>query len=631
MRLGIGLGLFKQAAVSVGVRLFSAYKLRVIADGGTVEADNCAINALNNGLFQRASLLLIPSGYKSGKAYAEIPTNGNGDLTWTRASDAWRTNAEGLIQRVPWNLLQYSNTFSNGVWVTGGYGNLPTLTANSIANPVNGLTDAWTASFAAAGTQGRLLQLFTGLSNGVPYTYSMYIKAGTKTSVAIYSDTATVGLNAIFNLSNGTISSTSGTTATITAMTNGWYYVTITNNILSSGNGQYGIVTNTGEDGTLYIYGAQLNIGATAKPYFSTTDRLNVPRLSYMYGSCPALLLEPQRTNLALQSESFDNASWVKDFSSVTANTTTSPDGNTNADTYTGNGTTSVKLLYQGISVTNGTTYTSSIYAKKNTNNFIQILTSSAAFGANFWANFDLNSGVVGSVGSSATAKIESVGNGWYRCSITGTATATGTYSNAIYSLITSATSTRSESNSLSTSVFVYGAQFEVGAYSSTLIPTTTASATRIADTFSRSNIYTNGLITSSGGTWFVELRGNNLITRDGFSSLGIFQTSATTNSWILFNGSNATGDRIQIAKFVSGTPTTVYTTTTATTKIAIKWNGSTADVFVNGTKVVSATSFTTTQMENLNGATGMQAFIQAMALYPTPLSDTDCTIITTL
>src|SRR4030042_1478083 len=102
MRLGIGLGLFKQAAVSVGVRLFSAYKSRVIADGGTVEADNCGISALNNGLLQTASLLLIPSGYKGGKAYAEIPTNGNGDLTWTRASDAWRTNADGLIQRVPW-------------------------------------------------------------------------------------------------------------------------------------------------------------------------------------------------------------------------------------------------------------------------------------------------------------------------------------------------------------------------------------------------------------------------------------------------------------------------------------------------------------------------------------------------
>ena len=98
MRLGIGLGLFKQAAVSVGVRLFSAYRSRVIADGGITEADNCAINALNNGLFQTASLLLIPSGYKSGKAYAQILTNGNGDLTWTRASTANRTNSSGNIE-----------------------------------------------------------------------------------------------------------------------------------------------------------------------------------------------------------------------------------------------------------------------------------------------------------------------------------------------------------------------------------------------------------------------------------------------------------------------------------------------------------------------------------------------------
>ncbi len=163
--------------------------------------------------------------------------------------------------------MQYSNTFTNGVWVTGGYGNLPTLTANAIANPVNGLVDAWGATFASAGTQGRLLQLFTGLSIGVPYTYSMYVKAGTKTSVSIYADTATIGLEATFNLSTGVVTSaSSGVTATITSMTNGWYFLTISNNILSSGNGQYGVLTNPADDGSCYIYGAQLNIGSTAKP-----------------------------------------------------------------------------------------------------------------------------------------------------------------------------------------------------------------------------------------------------------------------------------------------------------------------------------------------------------------------------
>jgi hypothetical protein len=82
----------------------------------------------------------------------------------------------------------------------------------------------------------------------------------------------------------------------------------------------------------------------------------------------------------------------------------------------------------------------------------------------------------------------------------------------------------------------------------------------------------------------------------------------------------------------VSGTNTNLYTTLSDTIKIAVKWNGSTADVFVNGTKVVSATSFTTTNMEYLLGyGTDVSKFIQAMELYPIPLSDAECVTITTL
>jgi len=460
MRLGIGLGLFKQGAVSVGVRLFSAYKSRVIADGGTVEADNCGISALNNGLFRQASLLLIPSGYKSGKAYAEIPTNGNGDLTWTRASTALRTNSSGLLE--------------------------------------------------------------------------------------------------------------------------------------SMGSG--------------------------------------VPRLSYMYGSCPALLLEPQRTNLALRSEEFDNASWGKTASSITTNTTTSPDGNTTADTLTGDGTSSLHGLEQSISVTSGVTYSWSIYAKKNTNNFLQIVASSGRFGSNVWANFDLDSGVIGSVGSSTTASIVNVGNGWYRCTITATATATGSAATYIINLITSSTSSRSESNTLSTSVYLWGAQFEQGAYPTTYIPTTTASATRIADSFSRNNIYTNGLITSSGGTWFVELRNNVAYTRDASGSFFIDSQNGGLGNGFNIRNVGTPNQRFVIVKYVSFASSNLYFTLTDTVKIAIKWNGTTADVFVNGTKQVSGTSFTTTNMDFF-GANGndQPKFIQQMALYPTPLSDTDCTTITTL
>ena len=66
--------------------------------------------------------------------------------------------------------------------------------------------------------------------------------------------------------------------------------------------------------------------------------------------------------------------------------------------------------------------------------------------------------------------------------------------------------------------------------------------------------------------------------------------------------------------------------------KIAIKWNGLTADIYVNGTKVISATTFTTTIMEFLSYyAADVSRYIKSTMLFPTPLTDGECANLTTL
>ena len=81
-------------------------------------------------------------------------------------------------------------------------------------------------------------------------------------------------------------------------------------------------------------------------------------------------LIEKVRTNLVLQSQTFDNASWVKSNITVTANSTNAPDGTATADTILAP-TTSVNAIYQAIS-TSGV-LTLSVYAKANTSNFIYL------------------------------------------------------------------------------------------------------------------------------------------------------------------------------------------------------------------------------------------------------------------
>jgi hypothetical protein len=226
--------------------------------------------------------------------------------------------------------------------------------------------------------------------------------------------------------------------------------------------------------------------------------------------ACKGLLIEEARTNLTLQSESFDNASWTKSNTTVTANSTTSPDGNTTADTFTGDGSLNSKGVLQtgASSLINGTVYTTSIYAKKNTNNFIQITGSTAPYSTiNVFANFDLNSGVVGTIGSAVTATITNVGNGWYRCTMTATATVTTNTNIFIVQLVSSATALRGEINTVSTSVFLWGAQLEAGSFPTSYIPTVASSVVRSADVCSITGSDFSGFYNQSEGTIYTESR----------------------------------------------------------------------------------------------------------------------------
>jgi len=591
MRLGIGLGLFKAGLISAGVRIFSAFQTRVIGDGGTVESGTCVVNGINSSaLLQQASFLLIPSGYKGGKLYSEIPTNGNGDLTWTRGGDAFRTNASGLLQRVPWNLLQQSNAFTTSPWSLVG---TPTLTANYATNPLTGANDAW--RFQSASSGNRVIQV---ISNSLT-TFSLYAKG-----------TGTIQLR----------DSTGNYTVDV-ALTSSWQRVTL---YIPAAFLNVQITSNGGCDAT--IYGAQVVEGTTAQTYLPTTDRLNFPRLSYMYGSCPSVLLEPQRTNLLLYSQDLPSVIDKGTVVTVTSNSITAPDGTLTADTLTANGT---GTLFVRQNCLTGTTQpcSNSVFVKKANHRYVGFRNNGSNslhdvfdFDTKTWTN---NSG--------STLSYDELPNGWFRLKSTNNLGVANYYWSVLPALNTSGVETATVSN---LSVYVWGGQAEQNAnYVSTYIPTTSATATRIADSFSRSNIYTNGLISASGGTWFVESRNNVAYTRDAFGALWIGDNSSSfiTGNSLSIRNQSSTSARLSIVKTIASSATTVFLTTTDTVKIAIKWNGTSADVFVNGVKEVSATSFTTTNMEFLAQNSIVPMFIQQMALFPTPLTDAQCQTLTTL
>jgi hypothetical protein len=541
-------------------------------------------------LLDTASLIVTPNAYKEGKLYSVIPSDGSGDLSVTRATTATRVNSAGLVELVPYNLLSGTNNLN-------GWG---LVNASRITNQNNpfGSNDAIKLTYNT--TNGAHYILRSSPSIG-QVTISIYAKASELNFLQIAS-AQTADEYANFNLSTGVVG-TKGTSCSSSLIENvgdGWYRCTATltngtNTVYfcianSASMGWFATSTYAGANTTdgLFLYGAQLVEGTQAKDYFATETRLNIPRLDYSLGSCPSLLVEPQRTNLALWSEQFDNAAWTKTNVTVTANNAISPSGVINADTIIGNGVSSSRGLSQTISVTSGATYSMSFYAKKNTNNFVQILFSGVIFSVNSWANFDLNSGVIGSVGSAATASIQSVGNGWYRCTIVATATATN--SNLLFiNLVTSSTSTRNESNTLTTSVFLWGAQLEAGSYPTSYIPTTSASVTRNADVISKTGI--SSLIGQTEGTLFVDF----IYDHSGTASAEVISISDGTSANRVFLGnvfSSTFSATVTTSSVVQFTSATSYSLVVGQRyKVAIAYKANDFAFYVNGVQISSGTS----------------------------------------
>jgi hypothetical protein len=357
----------------------------------------------------------------------------------------------------------------------------------------------------------------------------------------------------------------------------------------------------------------------------------NVPRLSYMYGSCPALLLEPQRTNLDPVSQAFASPWSLTNSGGVTVSSVSAsnPFGFSTVQKVI----PSTTLGQHRPFITVNYSASGRLWAvvKADGYNFFSFGEGGGVAGGSII--FNLSNGTISGTAAGYTAEISSLGNGWYKCSINQQISGT---SAGRFLIVRNTNSTADYSGDGTSGILFAHKQMEVGAYDTTAIFTSGATATRLADTFTRNNIYTNGLISASGGTWYVELKNNVAYVRDaGSTSLSI-----SSNGTDIFAGSNnieisnPTNGRLNIVKRVSGTATTIYTTLTDTVKIVAKWDGSNLDLFVNGSKI-SLTSgqraFAITTMEFLKSfGTDVPKFIQQMALFNTALSDSDCQLLTT-
>jgi hypothetical protein len=254
-------------------------------------------------LYDKASLIQIPSGYKGGKLYSVVPNDGVGDFTFSRGSAATRINEQGLIEtmgstepRLNWddscpslllepqrtNLSTYSEDFSNSAWTKGSL----TVSSNTTVAPDGTLTaDSVTPN--ATTNAIRLYQAHT--TSATDYSLSFFVKSNGRQYIQLLFGGVLSAVYSNFDLVNGTVTAGTSGAGKIEDYNNGWYRISLKASLnagsdqiylwsIDSGSAARGSTsTGNGTDG-YYVWGSQFEQGKYPTSYIKTIN-LSVTRL----------------------------------------------------------------------------------------------------------------------------------------------------------------------------------------------------------------------------------------------------------------------------------------------------------------------------------------------------------------
>jgi len=356
-----------------------------------------------------------------------------------------------------------------------------------------------------------------------------------------------------------------------------------------------------------------------------------IPRLDYYTSGgvtgCPALLVEPAATNLALQSENF-GTTWSPQnllaFGSGSVLNTTAtidPYGTNVADLIVANTTSGVQHRIDQTTASASGSYTFSAFLKPAGYNFGRLRIGTIG------AIFNLSNGTIASTEAGITSSIQNYGNGWYRCIVSKAASSA---SEIIRINMQPDAVTADFAGDGTSGIYVFGAQYETGSIATSYIPTTTGSITRNADVVSVSGAV-SGSIGQTEGTIYAEVDVRNFFP----SNARIIALSDGTgaNSISLQLISNAI--RVTVNLSSSGQADIIATMSAGVNKIALGYKQNDMILYLNGTSVGTDTTCNIpatnkVDLGNINGGNQLNDRIRAAALYNTRLTNAQLAALTT-
>lgn len=417
--------------------------------------------------------------------------------SFSRASTGSYFDSTGTLRYANVNLITYSERFDNAAWTANG------LNAGVSVNLINAPDGTQNADklFETNVNGGHYLNQTSSITTGNPYTFTIYVKKENRSWIQIAYNSAAFGVNAWanFDVNNGVVGNKgSSATANITSVGSGWYRCSITATSTATAtsgpviclldtdaNSRLPSYLGDGSSG-LYIWGAQLELASSPTQYAKTEASTTAgPRFDHVYSGgqwiSRGLLIEEQRTNLAQYSEDFANAYWTKQGVTISNNSSLSPDGTATADKLVESSLNEGHAIYTVLSVANGSSYTTSVFAKPAGRNYLLI--RGDLTGSFLTSCFDLSNGTITRTATGYTAKIQNVGNGWFKCSVTATSSVTSFAQ--VFASFDSAITNDGNPAYLGdgvSGILLWGAQLETGSFPTSYIPTTTTSVVRSAD-----------------------------------------------------------------------------------------------------------------------------------------------------
>jgi len=371
----------------------------------------------------------------------------------------------------------------------------------------------------------------------------------------------------------------------------------------------------------------------------------DIPRLDYSDGSCPSLLLEPERTNVIDNSSNFFVGSWsgsrVSEGSTINA-----PDGNNEAHKLIATSVSNTHSKDYTVSSASSGSYTGSCFFKKGEFNVgvIRMSVDSYANRIGVYINLDngthLQTSTVGSP-TGTSYKIEDYGNGWYRLSVSIIHT-----SGELKMSLSNSPSNYSNSNGLpmflgndSDGGYSWGGQLEQGSYATSYIPTTDSPQSRGADSAIKDGL--SSYISSTEGVLYFE--GSSIANDGTFKriSIGTSDDSFANSIQLRYNVvDNSITYQFRVGS-VYQADLTITANTTNVNKIACVWKINRFEIWVNGLKQAEDTSGSVPSSNTFNSlffgkssnalVEPFKGNIKDLRVYNTALTDAELITLTTI